>query len=411
MRSIIWSQTLALVLAAQTFDAHQGQPPPQVFRGRIALVPVDVRVVDRAGDPVRDLTRDDFTILENGVRQTISHFEIVDRTGPAAPEAREPSREAAALGASAPRNFVIVLGRGRLQGPAKGFDAVRTFLNRLSVPPDRVAVAAYDRISELTTDREAVLRLIARYRQRYERIEALLDHWFRGLTVVYGAIEPPPSVQALIDDVFDAPGLPASRSLAVVPPTEVMSEDERDVLFGNLFGKRDDGSRRGFIYNAAARQDLEKLHAAVEYLRYIDGEKHVVLISWEGLVNIETFMTERLTRLAADARVTLSVIHTGGIATSWLRSGKTVIFQGPSWDQLWANADSRTMADETGGITSIYAYADKTLDRVDRATRALSVAMPVFAYIWRYSFEIRTKASRAFRDRTHLARAQIFLKL
>ena len=30
--------------------------------------------------------------------------------------------------------------------------------------------------------------------------------------------------------------------------------------------------------------------------------------------------------------------------------------------------------------------------RTDRAVRAESVAMPVFAYIWRYSFEIRTNA-------------------
>jgi hypothetical protein len=45
----------------------------------------------------------------------------------------------------------------------------------------------------------------------------------------------------------------------------------------------------------------------------------------------------------------------------------------------------------------------------DHATRALSVAMPVFAYIWRYSFDMSTNASRArsdftTRDRFHTAR-------
>src|ERR1700730_6439529 len=44
--------------------------------------------------------------------------------------------------------------------------------------------------------------------------------------------------------------------------------------------------------------------------------------------------------------------------------------------------------------------------RVDRSTRALSVAMPVFAYIWRYSFEMSTNATRerhdsTTRDRSH----------
>jgi hypothetical protein len=34
----------------------------------------------------------------------------------------------------------------------------------------------------------------------------------------------------------------------------------------------------------------------------------------------------------------------------------------------------------------------------DRDTRALSVAIPVFAYIWRYSLEISTNANRLLSD-------------
>ena len=44
--------------------------------------------------------------------------------------------------------------------------------------------------------------------------------------------------------------------------------------------------------------------------------------------------------------------------------------------------------------------------RAERATRALSVAMPVFAYICRYSFEISTNARRARMERTHVERCQ-----
>jgi hypothetical protein len=47
----------------------------------------------------------------------------------------------------------------------------------------------------------------------------------------------------------------------------------------------------------------------------------------------------------------------------------------------------------------------------DRPTRALSVAMPVLAYICRYSFEMSTNASRDFNDLTHCARVQMFPKL
>jgi hypothetical protein len=49
--------------------------------------------------------------------------------------------------------------------------------------------------------------------------------------------------------------------------------------------------------------------------------------------------------------------------------------------------------------------------RFARLTRALSVAIPVFAYIWRYSFEMRTKANRARKVGVHRERAQIRRRL
>ena len=53
------------------------------------------------------------------------------------------------------------------------------------------------------------------------------------------------------------------------------------------------------------------------------------------------------------------------------------------------------------------ALASQRARRADRATRALSVAMPVLAYICRYNFEINTKAMRARSDRTQVERCQI----
>ena len=49
--------------------------------------------------------------------------------------------------------------------------------------------------------------------------------------------------------------------------------------------------------------------------------------------------------------------------------------------------------------------------RADRLTRALSVAIPVFAYICRYSFEMSTNESRDLNDFTQFERSQIFRKL
>ena len=47
----------------------------------------------------------------------------------------------------------------------------------------------------------------------------------------------------------------------------------------------------------------------------------------------------------------------------------------------------------------------------ERSTRALSVAIPVFAYICRYSFEIRTNATRDFSEVTSRERRQTLRQL
>lgn len=48
---------------------------------------------------------------------------------------------------------------------------------------------------------------------------------------------------------------------------------------------------------------------------------------------------------------------------------------------------------------------------VARVLRALSVAMPVFAYICLYSFEMKTRMSRDLNDVAQLDRFQIEVKL
>ena len=56
---------------------------PLVEKIEVSVVNVDVTVTDRAGHPVRGLTRDDFEIFEDGVRQTITNFYVVDQNAPA----------------------------------------------------------------------------------------------------------------------------------------------------------------------------------------------------------------------------------------------------------------------------------------------------------------------------------------
>jgi hypothetical protein len=153
-------------------------------------------------------------------------------------------------------------------------------------------------------------------------------------------------------------------------PASGLMKVEREMALESI-GEGDTSRRRGFVFNTAARQDLEKLYATIEYLRPVDGEKHVILLTAEGLLSIMGATSDRLARLATDARVTLSTIQTGGLPSRFVSGSRrgAAILEGPTWTHLWANADTRARAEETGGIASAYEYADKTFDRIERATR------------------------------------------
>ena len=70
----------AAVLLAGMFGAAlvAQQPPERPFRRQVEGVQLDVRVVDRDGRFVRDLTKDDLTVLEEGKEQTISSLDLVE---------------------------------------------------------------------------------------------------------------------------------------------------------------------------------------------------------------------------------------------------------------------------------------------------------------------------------------------
>ena len=54
------------------------QQKPPVFRTKVELMQLDVTVLDKKGVPVRGLTKDDFTLLEDDKPQTVEGFTVVD---------------------------------------------------------------------------------------------------------------------------------------------------------------------------------------------------------------------------------------------------------------------------------------------------------------------------------------------
>ncbi|HYP53332.1 MAG TPA: VWA domain-containing protein [Pyrinomonadaceae bacterium] len=141
--------TLALLLCLAALPAR-AQPPQDedVERVNASLIKLNIGVADRRGYPVTNLTREEFVVYEDGVRQTINSFEP----------------------ASAPFSLVVLLdmsGSTLKFRPTLKQSALR-FLDALS-PDDRVAVVSFnDKIKTLqdfTADRRKVAYAIAELAQ------------------------------------------------------------------------------------------------------------------------------------------------------------------------------------------------------------------------------------------------------
>jgi VWFA-related protein len=100
------------------FSSAQDQKPP-VFRSRIDLMQLDVTVLDRDGRPVRGLTKEDFSLLEDRTPQTIQGFAAIDvpeRVAERSVWASSVSRDVVTNDIDNARVFVIVIDDARSMG-------------------------------------------------------------------------------------------------------------------------------------------------------------------------------------------------------------------------------------------------------------------------------------------------------
>ena len=366
--------TIAALVAGWLFAgdvrAQSGQTrAPGTFRSNVTVVPLDVRVLDERGQPVTGLRADDFTVLEDGVPQVIRQFARLELAAAPAGIGQGPTFRTAADSGTVPQShrvFLIVLGRGRLQGPSKGLDALIEFVERRLLPQDQLAVLAYNRATDFTTDRRAILDVLSRFKAANGLIESKLEHWYSGPP---GNHEDrlPGHVQPLIDDVFEGPHATRFRQ---IPPGRIVDARRLADGFEREAAKADDVGIEAFdsyVSSAlATRQDLGSIYTGIEYLRFIDGEKRLIYMSTDGLFLPSVEDDLSLAAVASDARVAIDTIQTGGLYADppGLRS-----LSERSWRHTWAISAIRNVSEYTGGRAFAYRYADDALEAIDRTTR------------------------------------------
>jgi VWFA-related protein len=413
MTSRLFAGIFGIALAVGTQPVAVAQSTPQqnqpTFRTVTLLVPVDVRVLDRNGKPITDLKSTDFTILEDNAMQKLGHFSVTTlaTSAPAAepaPVRRAMPADNAPLAPQTRRLFLVVLGRGRLQYPSLGVDAAIGFVRDSLLPQDQVAVAAYNRATDFTTDRGELLQVLEQFKARHEAIEAKLRQHFSGFSSAYKTNELPTTMQGEIDAIFtgmEARTLPPGR----VPDASTLKQDDRittdllqraeilrdrisaAVAMGQPISEFDkvaiaEAERFGssleeyFLSNRQTMMDLGRIYAGIDYLRYIDGEKHLVFVTERGVQLPRAESDLSLAATANHARVAINIIHTGGLAQTMKPSNSkdplsmpiADITRGEPLEQRFVVASMRQIADLTGGQVSVYEYADKAFNRVATTT-------------------------------------------
>jgi VWFA-related protein len=422
-------------ISIQAQQSGQQPGPPGAIRVRVRVIPVDVVVADKDGKPILDLKKEDFTVLENGEPQSIQFFSFqkID-SAPAPPRGappQAPTSQAVVISPQTGRTFLILMGRGRHQRNFRCVDALIQFVRNDLLPQDKIAVFAYNRATEFTADHERVALVLERYKRMHERIEPWFENQFKGLAAIYGSKEVPASWQSQINKIFDIPDGLAFRQIppgrvtaegqiaresALIAQTVLKDEANRGVregarspLAGGLAGGGNIGSTNiesaelklltdlpfdEYAASAAGtNQDVQNIFTAIEYLRYMDGEKHLMFFTENGLFLPRVQYDKDIANVASDARVAFDAFQTGGIYLSssshsdtdtgydkignsiWDSQTGAVSVHSPGRSvadgssQYFALTSLRQVSELTGGRAAIHKDIGTALTQVDKATR------------------------------------------
>jgi hypothetical protein len=209
-------------------------------------------------------------------------------------------------------------------------------------------------------------------------IETSIVLWEKSLARVYNPALPP-YIQKQIDAVFGGPRADETRQTRTVEGgvSRLDAQTRRGALaalgnqpldpidqaeFDRVGASLDDflsATTRSFM-------DLEALYAGVEYLRHIAGDKHLIFVSEYG-ISLPSLDDDRaLARVAADARVSLNLIHSGGMPYNV--SG--AIFA-PAPNMIVTGQTGRSLAQATGGRFLAHRSRDALadVDLIEGATR------------------------------------------
>ncbi len=257
---------------ALTPCAAGAQDTDRVFEGttRVFEVQVPVNVVDRDGEPIRDLTAADFAIEDEGRNRRLTGFEVIDldllQPGAAG---LPPSRLEMAIPAAARRHFLLLFDLSFSSPTAvlKAREAAREFVLNDLHPTDLVAVA--------THSVEGGARLVITFTPDRSQLALAIDT-LGAPRLIQGAQRDP--LRFLLEGTAAGGGI-ASSDLGNADRSDAVVQMQESVLaYLNVIGKQmarmEASYARGRVSSwSASMADLARL------LDSVQGRKHVVYFS------------------------------------------------------------------------------------------------------------------------------------
>jgi VWFA-related protein len=309
---------LAAVAAAQEKPEAPSPPSPSpppageerpTFPAQVEQVTVDVVVTDKKGNPIQGLTKDDFTVREDGTPQTITTFEAIELPStppPVAPPRPRVSTNIAA-GTQMGRTFVVLFDDIHLTPfqahRAKG--AVGEFLTTGVREGDRVTLVATGGgvwwSTRMMAGREELLGMVKRLDgrnipdtspERMTDFEALRIHIYRD-----------PIVMERVRRRYDSYGV-TTRGLG-------QSEDAtRSMEDPFVTGKASE-----VYYQASTRMriSLEVVERVLDSLATTKGRKSLILVS-QGFIydpNLDEF--KRVVQTSRRSNTAIYFLDTRGL--------------------------------------------------------------------------------------------------
>jgi len=273
----------AVAFFAGHLAAQQPSQEQPVFRSGVNLIEVDVRVFDKDGRFVTDLTRDDFEVIESGAPQQLEALYLIQGQGVAAVATaaaeERPLANPAPSPATSRQTWIFVFDTNHLI-PGAGFDrakgAVTEFLRTRFKEGDVGGIVAGGRMvnNRLTSVREELVTAASTVKPTSEARSRTLE-----LTREW------PRLQDELEAIQISNGDNDAMQRAV---TRACSDDPS--ACGRVppdLAIREKARRLHVAFEQATRQTLTTINALASGLARMAGPKTVVLLS-------DGFVTERM---------------------------------------------------------------------------------------------------------------------